>query len=297
MERLDVFMARANAAYYATHNPFADFTTAPEITQAYGEVLGLWAAVVWRAMGAPDPVLLVEAGPGRGTLMRDALRAIGQAAPMFRAALQLHLIETSARLRNVQARVLPGAVWHDALEAIPEGPFILLANEFLDTLPIRQFVWREGSWVERFVADGKFVERATVEEQCLTLPHEGGPGAVVGPETLDWRAPLEPPSFLSHVAQTEGDAWPLRPDLLPGTVVEINEPARAFIATLAQRLTAFAGAALYLDYGPGDSAPGDSLQALAAGQPADPLGPPGVTDLTAHVDFAALGRIARAAAG
>jgi NADH dehydrogenase [ubiquinone] 1 alpha subcomplex assembly factor 7 len=290
IERLDAFMARANAAYYATHDPFADFTTAPEITQVFGEVLGLWAAVVWRAMGAPDPVLLVEAGPGRGTLMRDALRAVGQAAPVFRAALRLHLIETSARLRNVQARVLPGATWHDALEAIPEGPLILLANEFLDTLPIRQFVWREGRWAERFVAGGKFVERATAEDHCPELRYGGEPGA-----TFDWRKAPEPRSPGSPVAQTVGEAWRLPPDLPPGTVIEINEPAGAFIATLAQRLAACPGAALYLDYGPGDSAPGESLQALAAGQPADPLGPPGATDLTAHVDFAALGRIARAA--
>jgi NADH dehydrogenase [ubiquinone] 1 alpha subcomplex assembly factor 7 len=291
MERLDAFMARANAAYYATHNPFADFTTAPEITQAFGEVLGLWAAVAWRAIGAPDPVLLVEAGPGRGTLMRDAVRAIGQAAPVFRAALRLHLIETSTRLRNVQAQVLPGAAWHNALEAVPEGPLILLANEFLDTLPIRQFVWREGRWAERFVAEGKFVERATAEDQRPALPHESEQRAVTGPKTFDWR----PHSPLSPVAQTAGEPWGLRPGLPPGTVVEINEPARAFVATLAHRLTACPGAALYLDYGPGDSAPGDSLQALATGQPADPLGPPGTADLTAHVDFAALGHAARAA--
>jgi NADH dehydrogenase [ubiquinone] 1 alpha subcomplex assembly factor 7 len=295
MERLDAFMARANAAYYATHNPFADFTTAPEITQAFGEVLGLWAAVVWQTMGAPDPVLLVEAGPGRGTLMSDALRAIGQAAPVFRAALRLHLIETSARLRNVQAQVLPGAAWHDVLEAVPEGPFILLANEFLDTLPIRQFVRREGRWAERFVADGKFVERATAEDQRPALPDESEPGAIVGQDTFDWRKPPQPRSPLCPAAQTAGEPGRVQPDLPPGTVVEINEPARAFIATLARRLTACPGAALCLDYGPGDSAPGDSLQALAAGQPADPLGPPGATDLTAHVDFAALGRIACAA--
>src|SRR5208283_2409452 len=103
MERLDAFMARANAAYYATHDPFADFTTAPEISQVFGEMLGLWAAVVWQGLGAPDPVLLVEAGPGRGTLMADALRAIGRAVPAFRAALRLHLIESSPRLRAVQA--------------------------------------------------------------------------------------------------------------------------------------------------------------------------------------------------
>src|SRR5689334_24615039 len=96
-ERLDVFMARANATYYAAHDPYADFTTAPEISQVFGEILGLWAAVVWEAMGRPDPVLLAEAGPGRGTLMADALRAVRQAAPAFSAAARVHLVETSPR--------------------------------------------------------------------------------------------------------------------------------------------------------------------------------------------------------
>src|SRR5271156_5253121 len=106
MERLDAFMARANAAYYASHDPFADFTTAPEVSQVFGEILGLWAAVTWQGLGAPDLVLLVEAGPGGGTLMGDALRAPARLAPAFRAALRLHLVETSPRLRKVQAQAL-----------------------------------------------------------------------------------------------------------------------------------------------------------------------------------------------
>ncbi len=157
-ERLDAFMARANAAYYARRDPYADFTTAPEIAQAFGEVLGLWAAVVWRMMGAPDKVILAEAGPGRGTLMEDALRAIGRAAPGFRAALRLHLIETSPRLRALQAERLPNAVWHDRIEDVPCGPLLLLANEFLDALPVRQFVRRGAGWTERHVEGGRFVE-------------------------------------------------------------------------------------------------------------------------------------------
>ena len=142
MERLDRFMARANAAYYATHDPYRDFTTSPEISQVFGEILGLWAAVVWEQLGRPDPVLLVEAGPGRGTLIADALRAIGRVAPAFQAALRLHLIETSPRLRALQAELLPGATWHDGLDTLPNLPVLLLANEFLDALPIRQFVRR-----------------------------------------------------------------------------------------------------------------------------------------------------------
>jgi SAM-dependent MidA family methyltransferase len=253
MERLDRFMARANAAYYASHDPFADFTTAPEISQVFGELLGLWAAVVWQAMGRPPRVLLAEAGPGRGTLMADAQRAIARAAPDFRETLELHLIETSARLRDAQRARLDAATWHDDPASLPERPLILLANEFLDALPIRQFVRRGAGWTERFVADGRFVEQ---------------PGD----------APAHAP-----------------PAPAEGAVLEHGESAHTFIGGLARRITVTGGAALVLDYGPEHSAAGDSLQALRDGKPADPLAAPGEADLTAHVDFAALARTARAA--
>jgi NADH dehydrogenase [ubiquinone] 1 alpha subcomplex assembly factor 7 len=255
MERLDAFMARAGGAYYARRDPFADFTTAPEISQVFGEILGLWAAVTWQGLGAPDPVLLLEAGPGRGTLMADALRAIGPAVPAFRSALRLHLIESSPRLRTVQAMVLPNAVWHDGLDTVPEAPLIVLGNEFLDALPIRQFVRRGDMWAERFVADGRFVEVATAFRPM------GGREAVAVPD---------------------------------GTILERNESAEAFVSALARRFIAHQGAALLLDYGPAASDFGDSLQALRAGRPANPLGPPGEADLTAHVDFATLAAAAAA---
>ncbi len=160
-ERLDFFMARANAAYYARADPFADFTTAPEIAQAFGELLGAWAAATWAAIGRPDPVLLVELGPGRGTLMADAVRVLARVAPEFSAALRLHLVEASPRLRAEQAARLPSAspIWHDAIAGLPPGPMLLLANEFLDALPIRQLVRRGAVWMERHVADGRFEER------------------------------------------------------------------------------------------------------------------------------------------
>lgn len=252
-ERLDAFMARANAAYYATHDPFADFTTAPEISQVFGEILGIWAAVTWQLLGSPTPVMLVEAGPGRGTLMADALRAISQAMPSFRAALRVHLIETSPRLRAAQAVRVPDAVWHDDLDDVPAGPMILLANEFLDALPIRQFVWRTDRWLERYVADGSFIEQAA---------------------TVDWAPPAG-----------AGTGGPI--------VREINEPAEAIVRALATRFGEHPGAALFLDYGPEHSGLGDSLQALAGGKPINPLAPAGSADLTAHVDFAALARAAR----
>ncbi len=250
-ERLDHFMTRANAAYYATHDPFADFTTAPEISQVFGEVLGLWAAVTWVSMGQPAPVSLVEAGPGRGTLMSDALRAIGRAAPAFRAVARIHFIETSSRLRAIQREQVADAVWHDRVSDVPPGPMILLANEFLDALPIRQFVRRDLGWRERFVSPDGFVETPVAFDPGFDVP-EGG-------------------------------------------VVERCEPAEALAAEIGARLSRQTGAALFLDYGPETSAPGDSLQAIAGGQPVDPLGPPGSADLTAHVDFARFGALARAA--
>ncbi|MGA9866007.1 MAG: SAM-dependent methyltransferase [Acetobacteraceae bacterium] len=267
-------MARANAAYYASRDPFADFTTAPEICQAFGEILGLWAAVTWEQLGRPSPVILAEAGPGRGTLMRDALRAIVAGAPAFRAALSVHLIETSPRLRAMQTAALtpPPApspersplplregvrgrgqpVWHETITTLPDQPLILLANEFLDALPIRQFARRGGAWVERFVRDGAIVEK-----------------------------PAPAP-------RREAD---------DGEVVEVREAAVELAGTLGRRFAARPGAALFLDYGPTESTPGDSLQAIRSGRPADPFSEPGSADLTAHVDFASLIRAARAVGG
>jgi NADH dehydrogenase [ubiquinone] 1 alpha subcomplex assembly factor 7 len=252
-ERLDHFMARAAAAYYAARDPFQDFATSPEISQAFGECLGLWAAVTWQAMGRPSPVLLVECGPGRGSLMADALRAIAEMMPDFRAALQVHLVETSPRLREAQAAKLGSrvAAWHADVANLPEAPMILLANEFLDALPIRQFIRRAGGWRERHVAHGVFVE----------LP-------------CDVALPEDAPE---------------------GAIREVNEAARHFAAWLGARLKRYGGAALLLDYGPAESGFGDSLQAMHAGQPIDPLAAPGSVDITAHVDFAAFAAAARAA--
>ena len=273
MERLDCFMARANAAYYATRDPFRDFTTAPEISQVFGEILGLWAAVSWDLLGRPDPVLLVEAGPGRGTLMSDALRAIAAVAPAFRVALRLHLIETSPRLRAIQAAHLPEATWHDRPDTLPDAPLLLLANEFLDALPIRQFVRRGDQWFERFVAAGGFVERAATP--CPALPRFAGEG-VAGAATNS--LPHESGEGLGKGA---------------ATIVEYCDPALAFARALGARLAAHPGAALFLDYGPEQSAAGDSLQALRDGRPADPLAEPGTADLTAHVDFPSFAAAAR----
>ena len=208
MERLDHFMARANADYYARHDPYADFTTAPEISQVFGELLGLWTAAVWENMGRPDPVILAEPGPGRGTLMQDALRAIHAAAPDFGKALRLHLVESSPRLRALQAERLD-AIWHDSVADLLPGPLLLLANEFLDALPIRQFVYGADGWSERYVEAG-----APVAVQCPAP-------LVTAPET----------------APTQED------------VVELCEPALEIARVLGARLRESKGAALFLDYG------------------------------------------------
>ena len=259
-ERLDRFMARAVAAYYARPaSPFGragDFTTAPEISQAFGEVLGAWCAVIWERMGRPDQVILAEVGPGRGTLMADALRAVSQAAPGFHDAARVHLVEASPSLRDAQARALPGqvAAWHEDIATLPPGPLLLLANEFLDALPIRQFIRRGDAWLERHVADGAFVE----------LPAT--------------------------------DALPM-PEAAPeGAVKEVCEPALGFVAALAARLATQGGAALLVDYGYALPGFGDTLQAMRAQETGlDPLAEPGSRDLTAHVDFPALAEAARAA--
>jgi NADH dehydrogenase [ubiquinone] 1 alpha subcomplex assembly factor 7 len=166
-ERLDRFMARANAADYATQDPFADFTTSPEISQIFGELIGAWAAVCWGLLGRPTPVLLAEAGPGRGTLMADATRLVARVAPDFAAAADVHFIETSPRLRAEQAARVPEARWHDGLDSLPPGPVMLLANEFLDALPIRQFRLVEGRWREQYVQDGAFVARSCMPPETF----------------------------------------------------------------------------------------------------------------------------------
>ncbi len=229
-------MARATTAYYAAHDPFADFTTAPEITQVFGELLGGWARVTWEMMGAPDDLILAEAGPGRGTLMADALRVFPHA--------NVHFIETSARLRAAQRQRVPQAVWHDRLDDTPPGPMILFANEFLDALPIRQFVRRQAGWMERWVADGDFME----------VPSDAA-----------------------------------LPDDPVGSVREIGEAAQEFVRQLARR----GGVGLFIDYGPAQSAAGDSLQAIKGSGAANPLRDAGAADLTAHVDFEALCRAVR----
>lgn len=250
--------------YYATRDPFGaagDFITAPEISQVFGELIGLWAAVVWQSMGAPEPVALVELGPGRGTLMADALRA-ARGVPAFRAALRVHLVEASPALRRLQADKLAAVapVWHDGLDGLPDGPAIVIANEFFDALPIVQLVRAAGAWRERRVA---------------LDPVTGGFAWTLAPGASPHAALLAP--ALAHAA----------PD---GALAEVCPAALSIARSLAERIVGHGGAVLVIDYGHAPSAAGDTLQAVKAHRPADPLATLGDADLTAHVDFAALGR-------
>jgi len=254
--------------YYNRRDPFGaagDFITAPEISQMFGELIGLWAATVWRSMGAPDPVLLIELGPGRGTMMADALRAV-RAVSAFRAAARVHLIETSPDLQLRQRQTLSGVDdvllrWHATLDETPAGPAIILANEFFDALPIHQAERRATGWHERTVtinAGGAFA--LTVAKEPLPGFEQGLPPAVA-------RAP-------------QGEIFEWRSDRF---AVEIG------------RRVADGGAALIIDYGHIKSAPGDTFQAVRSHRYASPFALPGLTDLTAHVDFEALGKAASGA--
>ena len=266
------FMAEAlqhpRLGYYAMRDPLGaagDFVTAPEVSQVFGELIGLWCADVWARMGRPDPVLLVELGPGRGTLMADALRALS-IAPDFRHALRLHLVETSPAFRAAQAKALASAapVWHASLDQVPSGPLLLIANEFLDALPIRQFERRGGAWHER---------RVGLAQDHATLAFVLDPAASPSPVLI-------PPRF--------ADA----PD---GSVLEIRPAAAGLSTDLAKRLRVDGGAALFIDYGHGVSASGDTLQAVRRHRYHPVLDAPGSADLTAHVDFQAFAGSARAA--
>jgi len=264
---LERFMAEAlghpRYGYYTTRDPLGragDFITAPEISQIFGELIGLWCADLWMRMGAPDPVNLVELGPGRGTLMADALRVIETAAPDFAGALRLHLVETSPVLRRLQAERLE-ATWHADVGDLPGGPMILIANEFFDALPVRQLVRTADGWCERLVGVGEPGGRLV-----LTLgPPAPEAAGLVGPDHLDAAI---------------------------GTCIEVSPQREAVMTALARRLVADGGALLVIDYGPAAGGPGDSVQAVRGHRFTDILEAPGEVDLTAHVDFAALTRTA-----
>jgi len=253
------FMAEANAHYYATRDPLGtagDFVTAPEISQMFGELIGLWLADLWMRAGSPGDVHYVELGPGRGTLAADALRAmrsVGLEPPV-------HFVETSPVLREAQATRVPQAKWHDSVATLPgDGPLFVVANEFFDALPVRQLVASGTGWRERTVA---FADGAFAPALGEAVPDSLLPEALVG-AAMD-------------------------------TIVESCPAARAICAELSARIADQGGAAIVVDYGHQGPAAGDTLQAVRRHDYADPFADPGERDLTAHVDFAALAREGRA---
>jgi SAM-dependent MidA family methyltransferase len=247
--------------YYMTRDPLGrsgDFVTSPEISQVFGELIGLWAASAWRLMGQPENVRLCELGPGRGTMMLDALRA-AQVVPKFRQAIVVHLVEVSPVLRQRQEVSFAGldvpVMWHETFEDVPEGPIVILANEFMDALPVNQAIKQFNGWYERTVeidsagslAFGISDEQIPLFEQTLPPQVRDAPVGSI----YEWRS--------EHLALGIG-----------------------------QRVVSQGGAALIIDYGHTESAVGETLQAVGGHAFANPLVSPGEVDLTAHVDFQAL---------
>ena len=258
-------LANPEYGYYIHNEPFGvsgDFITAPEISQMFGELLGLWAVHQWHAMDKPEKFNLVELGPGRGTLMSDALRA-ATALPEFKAGLNLHLVETSNRLRNAQKNALSGyrPTWHDDITSLPDGPLIVIANEFFDALPVHQFEYTEHGWLERRVGFA-----SDHPDRLVFTP---------------W-----PPQF-----SIEADISSLgRPEV--GGIFEVSPVSRKIVNELSARCKSQPGCVLIVDYGHARSDYGDTLQAVRAHKYANVLEAPGDADLTAHVDFEALARSA-----
>ena len=253
------YMAESNARYYGERDPLGgagDFITAPEISQMFGELIGLWLADLWLRAGRPTPVHYVELGPGRATLARDALAA----ARRFGLEPKVHFVEASAALAALQRAAFPGAIWHHDLASVPdEGCLLLVANEFLDALPVRQLVRTPGGWRERMIGwDGT------------------GLVALAGERPMDLAVP-----------QQFADA----PE---GAILETSPAAASIAAEAARRLRGQGGAALIIDYGYDAPQLGSTLQAVRAHARVDALAFPGEADLTAHVDFAALAQIAQA---
>lgn len=265
-------LGNPNAGYYMTRDPFGqagDFTTSPEISQMFGELLGVWAAAGWQALGEPDDLHLVEMGPGRGTLMSDALRTV-KTLPKMAGAVRVHLVEMSPVLRNKQRDTIAAhhpditPQWWNDFSQVPPGPVIVLANEFFDVLPVRQFQKTDAGWCER-----------------LLNPAAEGDGFAFGLSPAQADTPLIPGALKSRAKK--------------GDVVEICPAGLRKAHTVAARLKSVLGLALIVDYGHGESAVGETLQAVKDHRYHDPLVDPGLADLTAHVDFQALAETAAGA--
>jgi len=261
---MELCLTHPSHGYYISRDPLGregDFTTSPEVSQMFGELLGLWVASVWKAMGSPSLLRLIELGPGRGTMMADALRALRVLPPLYQA-LSIHLVEINPVLREKQKAALSGVriiAWHNSLDQVPNGPAVILANEYFDVLPIHQAVKRETGWHER-----------TVEID------DGG--------KLAFGFAAEPMPRFEVLLPPLVRAAPV------GAVFEWRSDTE--MMKIATRVRDQAGAALIIDYGHVRSDAGDTFQAIARHSFADPLKNPGQADVTAHVDFQALARAA-----
>jgi len=256
------YMALANAHYYAARDPLGtagDFITAPEISQMFGEMIGLWCADLWARAGRPERIAYVELGPGRGTLAADALRAMAQAG----LRPDVHFVETSPLLREAQMRAVPGARFHDSVATLPpDAALLIVANEFFDALPIRQIQRTDGGWRERVLTNDR-LERGSRFLPALAEEPATVPAAFAG-------APQ-------------------------GGIVELCPVGADIMRDVATRIAARGGAMLTIDYGYEGPAVGDTFQAVQAHRFADPFLDPGARDLTAHVDFIQLADAAREA--
>ena len=259
------YMDMAVSHYYAAREPFGvegDFTTAPEISQMFGEMIGAWFTDLWLQSGQPEKVQLIELGPGRGTLMEDILRTIST-WPAFRDAVSVHLVETSPLLRQKQAETLKTCrpTWYDSFEEIPLGVSFIVANEFFDALPVYQFEKKEGHWQERRVGYNK-------EKQALEFTYAPADFDVAG---------LMPEDFLD--AEEE-------------SVFEISPASLSVLEMISARIDECGGAALFIDYGHAKAGLGDTVQAVESHTYASVLENPGGRDVTAHVDFGTLRTVA-----
>lgn len=270
-EYMETALTDPTHGYYTGRDPLGadgDFITAPEISQIFGELCGLWLAVAWQNMGAPDSVTLVELGPGRGTLMSDIVRAT-ENIPGFADAIRIHLVEASPALRSAQEATLAEhdlavpPMWHDRFENVPEGPMLLVANEFFDAMPIRQLMRTRDYWLERCVDTDPDPDKETL-------------GYVLVPPR-DKDALIVPPGL------EEGEN---------GEFIEICPAGQTIAHAIGKRLADHGGVALVIDYGHAESAAGETLQAVKNHEFHDVLVDPGEADLTAHVDFAALSHAA-----
>lgn len=264
------FMAEAlydrQAGYYATKDPIGaerDFITAPEISQMFGELIGLWCVQTWKDLGEPERLHLIELGPGSGALMSDALRA-ARVAPDFANALRVSLVEISPALQAAQAQKLSNTStpidWTDTLPKTGNAPCVIIGNEFIDCLPVRQFIRAQGQWWERLVG----LDPNDHDRLAFVLSPLPAPDHICG-------------EFELHEAED-------------GALIEIRPGVTPLIETVGHRLSAQGGRALFIDYGPAEREFGDTLQAVRRHQKVLPLDTPGEADLTARVDFAALRR-------